>query len=120
MESKIRVEYFLSHPIQYFSPLLKEMAKEFDLHVYYFSDASVKGHIDKGFGQKVKWDIPLLDGYNYTFLKNISPRRSVSNKVFDLINPSVIKYLIKAPSRIVLVNGWTYFSTLLVIFIGKI
>ena len=65
---KAKVSYYLSHPIQYFSPLLIEMSKEFDLHVYYFSNASVKGNVDVGFGREVKWDTPLLEGYSYTFL----------------------------------------------------
>ena len=84
---KTKISYFLSHPIQYFSPLLSEMSKQFDLHVYYFSDASIQGNLDKGFGQKVKWDIPLLEGYQYTFLKNFSPRKSLSNRMWDVINP---------------------------------
>jgi hypothetical protein len=46
---KPKLTYFLSHPIQYISPLLKELAKEVDLEVYYYSDVSIKGGIDKGF-----------------------------------------------------------------------
>jgi uncharacterized membrane protein len=46
---KPKLTYFLSHPIQYISPLLKELAKEVDLEVYYYSDVSIKGGTDKGF-----------------------------------------------------------------------
>ncbi|MGA7312346.1 MAG: glycosyltransferase family 4 protein [Silvibacterium sp.] len=66
-----RVAYFVSHPIQYQAPLLKRIALEndIDLHVYFFSDLSVRGYSDKGFGGiSVKWDIPLLDGYAHDFL----------------------------------------------------
>jgi len=115
-----KINYYLSHPIQYFSPLLREMNKEFDLEVYYFSDASVKGNVDVGFGRKVKWDIPLLDGYRYTFLKNLSKRKSLSNKMWDAVNPGVIKTLIQGNSSIVIVNGWSYFSNLLVIITAKL
>lgn len=117
---KAKIAYFLSHPIQYFSPLLVEMSKQFDLHVYYFSDASIKGNMDKGFGQKVKWDIPLLEGYQYTFLKNFSPRKSLSNRMWDVINPGVIGALIKCKCPVVIVNGWSYFSTLLTILTAKL
>jgi len=100
--------------------LLKELNREFDLHVYYFSDASIKGGMDKGFGQNIKWDVPLLEGYNYTFIKNYSSRKSLSNKLFDLFNPSAVKVLFKSPSKIFILNGWAYLSDLIVIFTAKI
>ncbi|MDE3184114.1 MAG: glycosyltransferase family 4 protein [Bacteroidota bacterium] len=117
---KLKISYYLSHPIQYFSPLLKEMNKEFDLQVYYFSDASVKGNVDVGFGRNVQWDTPLLEGYYYTFLKNLSKRKSLSNRMWDVVNPSVIKTLFQSNSSIVIVNGWSYFSNLLVIITAKL
>jgi glycosyltransferase involved in cell wall biosynthesis len=68
---KLRLAYFVSHPIQYQAPLLRRIALEvdIDLHVFFHSDLSVRGYSDKGFGGiQVKWDIPLLDGYSYEFL----------------------------------------------------
>ena len=118
---KKRIAYFISHPIQYFSPLLKEMAKEFDLQVYYFSDASMNVvNIDKGFNRIIQWDIPLLEGYDYHFIKNFSKRKSVNNRFFDVFNPGVIKILWKEKCSVVMVNGWNYSSTLLAIFFGRI
>jgi glycosyltransferase involved in cell wall biosynthesis len=114
-----KIDYYISHPIQYFSPLLKEMAKHFDLHVYYFSDSSVKGNLDKGFGQNVKWDLPLLDGYDYEFIKNYSRRNSLQNKLFDVFNPGVIRTLRYSTSSIIIVNGWSYSSTLMCILFGR-
>ena len=38
------------------------------MKVFFGSDVSVRGYIDKGFGVRVEWDTPLLDGYNYEFL----------------------------------------------------
>ncbi|MBK7629846.1 MAG: hypothetical protein IPJ23_03925 [Ignavibacteriales bacterium] len=69
-----RFIFLLSHPIQYFSPLFVKIAEQpdIDLIVLYCSDENVKGHIDNGFGVEVKWDVPLLEEYNYKFLKNNS------------------------------------------------
>ena len=118
---KKRIAYFLSHPIQYFSPLLKEMAKEFDLHVYYFSDAGMNAlNVDKGFDRTIQWDIPLLEGYEYHFLKNFSKRKSVNNHFFDVLNPGIFKILWKEKSSVIMVNGWNYNSTLLAVFFGRI
>jgi len=113
------ISYYLSHPIQYFSPLLRELAKEVDLSVYYLSDASVRGNLDKGFGQSVKWDTPLLEGYAYTFVKNYSWRKSLTNRFADLFNPGVLGCLLRDKSPVIIVNGWSYFSVLIIILFAK-
>jgi glycosyltransferase involved in cell wall biosynthesis len=66
----LRLAYFVSHPIQYQAPLLRRIAAEpdIDLEVFFFSDHSVRGYLDEGFGVKVEWDVPLLEGYPSTFL----------------------------------------------------
>jgi glycosyltransferase involved in cell wall biosynthesis len=120
MNERTGIIYFLSHPIQYFSPLLKELAKQIDLHVYYFSDASISGQKDTGFDQQISWDIPLLEGYQYNFLKNYSRRSGLNNRFFDLFNPGVIRVLRKQAPSIVIINGWTYSSTWMVIFFSRL
>lgn len=67
----VRLAYFVSHPIQYQAPLLRRIAQESDIHltVFFFSDLSVHGYADEGFGGvHVKWDTPLLEGYQHEFL----------------------------------------------------
>src|SRR5882724_272097 len=105
---KKSISYFISHPIQYFSPLFQALEKEFDLKVYYLSDASIRGNVDKGFGRSVKWDTPLLEGYQHEFIANMSWRQSLSNRFFDLINPGIFRTLLKDKSKVVIVNGWSY------------
>ncbi|WP_446742560.1 glycosyltransferase family 4 protein [Silvibacterium acidisoli] len=71
---RARVAYFVSHPIQYQVPLLRRIAAEadIDLETFFFSDLSLRGYADKGFGNvQVKWDIPLLDGYKSSFLPSV-------------------------------------------------
>ena len=69
----VRLAYFVSHPIQYQAPLLRRIAKEsdIDLTAYFSSDLSVRGYHDSGFGVRVQWDIPLLEGYKYEFLPRL-------------------------------------------------
>ena len=70
---KLRLAYFVTHPIQYQAPLLRRVAQEvdIDLKVFFSSDISVRGHVDPGFGMKVKWDVPLLAGYQHEFLPRL-------------------------------------------------
>lgn len=99
---------------------MAELSKHADLKVYYFSDASIKGYHDKGFGAAVKWDVPLLEGYRWEFLRNYSRRKSLNNSFLDVINPGVIKALWSHRHSIVIVNGWSYCSTWLVIIFAKL
>ena len=96
------------------------MAKEpdFDLLVLYCSDENVKGHVDKGFGVEVKWDIPLLEGYNYKFLKNNSWKPSIFNGFFGLINFEIFKVLKKERGSFLVIHGWNYFTHLFAIMLG--
>ncbi len=69
-QRKLRLAYFVTHPIQYQAPLLRRIAQERDINltVFFSSDISVRGYVDKGFGIRVQWDTPLLEGYKYEFL----------------------------------------------------
>lgn len=111
-----------SHPIQYFAPLYQEIAANTDiaLTVWYCSDESIKGELDKGFGEKVKWDIPLLEDYNYQFIKNNSWSPSIHNGFWGLQNWSVIRMLYKQPKSIIIIHGWAYLTNVLTIIFGKI
>lgn len=76
----VKLAYLVSHPIQYQSPLLRLIAQqpEIDLKVFYLSDLSTKTFEDKGFGEKIRWDIPLLKGYEYEFIPAVGKRDMLS------------------------------------------
>lgn len=101
--------FFLSHPIQYVSPLLKELSTHTKLKVYYYGGECAVND-DKGFGQKVNWDIPLLDGYEHEFLKNSSNSKGMNTGFLDAINWSIFKVLRKSNDKVIIVNGWAYLS----------
>lgn len=121
-ESKKKFIFLLSHPIQYFSPLFQQMAKEenIDLLVLYCSDENVKGHIDKGFGVEVKWDIPLLEGYDYKFLKNNSWKPSAAKGFWGLINFEIFRILKKERGSYLVIHGWNYATNFLAVIAAKI
>lgn len=122
MPAKKRFIFLLSHPIQYFSPLFQLMAEDADLDllVLYCSDENVKGHIDKDFGVAVKWDIPLLENYNYKFLKNNSWKPSIFNGFFGLINLEILKVLKNERDSYLVIHGWNYFTHIFSVIFGKL
>ncbi len=73
-----RVAHSISHPIQYYVPLYRELSRRgnIDLTVFFRSDRGLVGRVDPGFGTAVAWDIPLLEGYRSQFLRGSSSAQS--------------------------------------------
>lgn len=117
-----KIFFINSHPIQYFAPLYQEIAnnKNFELTVLYGTVATTQGTIDKQFGVKVKWDIPLLEGYHYRVFKNYSFNKKFSSGFWQLINPGLILYLLQQPKSVVIVHGWGYCTHILAIIFSKL
>jgi glycosyltransferase involved in cell wall biosynthesis len=116
-----KIIFINSHPIQYFAPLYKYMNEQgIETAAWYCSDASVKGGRDAGFGVNVKWDIPLLAGYESVFFKNRSWKPSHTNGFLGLINISMIKRVFTIPKSVIVVHGWNYFTHLFIIMLGRL
>ena len=114
-QRKLRLAYFVTHPIQYQAPLLKRIAQEpdIDLKVFFSSDISVRGYVDKGFGVQVQWDTPLLDGYNYEFLPLIHD--AIDGTIFGSAGPlnhGIKKRLRDGNFDAVWVHGYNYVTNL--------
>jgi glycosyltransferase involved in cell wall biosynthesis len=60
----------VSHPIQYWAPLLRLLAESegIRLKCVFLTNFTVQGQFDPGFGVQVKWDVPLLEGYEHEFI----------------------------------------------------
>ncbi len=105
---KYKIAIVASHPIQYQSPLWREIAKHprIDLMVYYCVDwgTSRQQFDPKFFGKPYKWDIPLLDGYAYTFLRNYSLKPGPY--LGGCINPGIFWELWKNKYDAIVVMGW--------------
>jgi glycosyltransferase involved in cell wall biosynthesis len=71
----IELLYFVSHPIQYQAPLLRQISADPDINltVIFENDFSSNGYFDEGFGVEVEWDIPLRDGYHSVLLGDVDP-----------------------------------------------
>jgi glycosyltransferase involved in cell wall biosynthesis len=59
-----------THFIQYFAPLYRELARRpgIDLTVAYATDLGMREGFDVQFGQRVKWDVSLTDGYHWVVM----------------------------------------------------
>lgn len=60
-----RVIAVSSHPVQYAAPLYSALTDrdDVDFEVLFRSLEGAEEYLDEGYGQRVQWDIPLLDGF---------------------------------------------------------
>ncbi|HEY5369132.1 MAG TPA: glycosyltransferase family 4 protein [Hanamia sp.] len=112
-----RLAIVTSHPIQYNAPLFELLAKRkrIEIKVFYsWGESVLEQKYDPGFGKVIKWDIPLLEGYEYEFLENISKDKG-SHNFKGIDNPDIIEKIKKFHPDAVLVYGWAYKSHLKVL-----
>ncbi|HEY7152874.1 MAG TPA: glycosyltransferase family 4 protein [Gemmataceae bacterium] len=101
-----RLGIFVTHPIQYFAPLWRELAADpnLSLRVHFFSDHGVRGAADPNFRVTVAWDVPLLEGYDHTFLS----RNADLSKPLSIALPEARRTLREGQFDWVLIHGYTY------------
>jgi glycosyltransferase involved in cell wall biosynthesis len=121
---KRRLAIITSHPIQYNVPLFALIAQEpnIELMVFYtWGEQAMGAKYDPDFGKNIEWDIPLLDGYYYTFVINTSSDPG-SHHFKGIMNPTLNQEIEAWEPNAIWVWGWAFDSHLKVIrhFKGKI
>ena len=106
VSKRLRVAFVTSHPIQYQIPVFRCLAAREDMDfIVLFAmlpDAASQG---AGFGVAFKWDLPLLEGYNYRALQNVSRSPGVTH--FQGCDTPEIQLVLKELQiDVVVVNGW--------------
>lgn len=103
----IRLAIISSHPIQYNAPLFRLMSQQAELEVkVFYCWEGTKNQTDPEFGEKITWDIPLLEGYDFTFVPNIA-KKPGTHHFSGLDNPEIISQLGEWKADALLVYGWS-------------
>lgn len=124
MNKVVKIAIVTSHPIQYNAPLFALLAEEpkIDIMVFYtWGGESMGAKFDLDFGKKIEWDIPLLEGYNFKFVKNIS-KHPGTHHFKGIINPFLNREIEDWKPDVVWIWGWAFHSHLKAIryFKGKV
>ncbi len=109
-----RLAIVTSHPIQYNAPLFKLLTQRGNVKIkvfYTWGKGVMENKFDPGFGKSIQWDIPLLEGYDFSFVQNISPDPG-THHFKGIINPSLHKEIEGWKADAVLVFGWSFQSHL--------
>ncbi len=111
-----RLAVVTTHPIQYYAPLFRRMAghEDIDPKVFYGWTGSTEASYDPGFEQEVEWDLPLLEGYDHTFVPNEASDPG-THHFRGLINPTLPAEVERWGADAVLVFGWGWQSHLRVL-----
>lgn len=103
-----------THPIQYNAPwfALLNQRGNIKMRVFYTWSQTEQGpKYDPTFKRVVEWDIPLLNGYEYEFVPNVS-KNPGSHHFNGVDNPTLINRIEAWQPDAVLVIGWSYKSHL--------
>lgn len=109
-----RLAIITTHPIQYNAPWFRLLAerKNIGIKVFYtWSQVEHEKKFDPGFGKNISWDIPLLEGYDYTFVQNTA-KHPGSKTFIGIRNPTLISEVEAWGPDAVLVFGWKFKSHL--------
>src|SRR6266516_354776 len=110
MKSK-RLAILTTHPIQYHGAWFRGLAEqpELNLDVFYCHQATAKEQAEAGFGVEFDWDVSLLEGYPYRFLKNVARTPTISG-FGGLDTPEIKNIIARERFDAVMINGWHYKS----------
>ncbi|WP_343531506.1 glycosyltransferase family 4 protein [Pedobacter sp.] len=105
-----KLAIIITHPIQYYVPVFQLLAKKCSLKVFYtWGDDVLKEKFDPGFEKVIKWDLPLLEGYDYQFLENTAKDKG-SHHGKGIINPDITIAIEDFSPNAILIYGYIYHS----------
>jgi len=118
-----KIAIISTHPIQYNAPFFRLLGQQagIELRVFYTWQQAQSSIYDPTFGHVREWDIPLLEGYDYCFLKNTA-KKPGSHHFWGMVNPDAIATIEQWQPDVVCVYGWSFWSHLQIMryFKGKI
>lgn len=102
---KPRVAFLMTHPTQYHAPWFRALAArpEISLHVFYGFQPSAEMQ-GKDFGLTFEWDVPLLEGYPNSFLKNVAGKPGWGYR--DTDTPELRDLIPRREFDAWVINGW--------------
>ena len=100
-----RLAIVASHPVQYQAPWFRALAEQVDVHVFFCHRQSAEDQARAGFGTPFEWDVPLLDGYEHSWLQNVAAAPNV-NGFRGCDTPEIRDRLGAGRFDACVVNGW--------------
>ena len=100
-----RIGFLVSHPIQYYAPIFRELAKRCDLTVFFAHRQTAEQQARAGFGVAFDWDVDLLSGYDSRFLVNVA-RQPSTDRFAGCDTPGIAEEIARGSFDAFVVPGW--------------
>ncbi len=100
-----RLAVLSSHPVQYYAPLFRTLARDMDLTVFFAHRATPEQQAAAGFETAFDWDVDLLSGYSHVFLRNVASDPG-THHFGGCDTPEIGVRLAEGPFDALLVMGW--------------
>ena len=100
-----RIGFLVSHPIQYYAPIFRELARRCDLTVFFAHRQTAEQQARAGFGVAFDWDVDLLSGYDSRFLVNVA-RRPSTDRFTGCDTPGIADEIARGRFDAFVVPGW--------------
>lgn len=109
--SRPRLAVIATHPVQYVAPWFAYLCstERLKLKVFYLWDFGIEARMDRGFNMKLRWDIPLLEGYESEFIENRS-RTPGTESFLGLWNPGLTRRVRAYRPDAVLLTAYNFAS----------
>ena len=104
-----RIGFLVSHPIQYYAPIFRELARRCDLTVFFAHRQDASGQGRAGYGVAFDWDVDLLSGYESHFLRNVA-RTPSTQTFFGCNTPEIADRITAGRFDAFVVPGWSLHS----------
>jgi glycosyltransferase involved in cell wall biosynthesis len=101
----LRIGFLVSHPIQYYAPIFRELARLCDLTVFFAHRQTAAGQARAGYGVAFDWDVDLLSGYHSRFLVNVA-RQPSTDAFAGCDTPAVAQEIAQGRFDAFVVPGW--------------
>jgi glycosyltransferase involved in cell wall biosynthesis len=100
-----RIGFLVSHPIQYYAPIFRELAGRCDLTVFFAHRQTAEQQARAGFGVAFDWDVDLLSGYDSHFLVNVA-RQPSTDRFAGCDTPGIADEIARGRFDAFVVPGW--------------
>ncbi|WP_422014712.1 glycosyltransferase family 4 protein [Reyranella sp.] len=101
-----RIGFLVSHPIQYYAPIFRDLARRCDLTVFFAHRQDASGQGQAGYGVAFDWDVDLLSGYESHFLANVAATPSTQT-FFGCSTPEIADRIAAGRFDAFVVPGWS-------------
>lgn len=116
---KAKLAILALHPVQYHTPLYRcvNESDAIDAKVLYLDRGGLDGVYEPEFRTVIKWDVPLLEGHDYEFVRNLA--RNSQGGFFSRVNPGLASVLKRGAFDAIMIQGYSLATCWIALFSAR-